>query len=101
MTGLAFHTSRFSIRGSLSEFSDNSCQNTEKSVSPTDSDVQTFLEREENQNTERKTELYVLSGFRNSVVAAENKNDNWEISHRPILAVYLKDFFVGKDQVNN
>ena len=37
--------------------------NTEKSVSLTGSDVQTFLEGKENQNTERKTESYVFSGF--------------------------------------
>ena len=34
-----------------------------KSVSLTDSDVQTFLEGEENQYTKRKTESYVFSGF--------------------------------------
>ena len=34
-----------------------------KSVSLTDSEVQTFLEREENQYTRRKTESYVFSGF--------------------------------------
>ena len=36
-------------------FSDYDCVNTEKPVSLTDSIVQTFLEGEENQNTERKT----------------------------------------------
>ena len=41
-------------------FSDYGYQNTEKSVLLTESDVQTFLEGEENQNTERKTESYNL-----------------------------------------
>ena len=40
---------------------------TEKSVSFTESDVQNFLEWEENQNTERKTESYVFSGFGNDI----------------------------------
>ena len=39
---------------------DYGCQNTEKSVSLTDSDVQTLLIGEENQKTERKTERYVI-----------------------------------------
>ena len=33
------------------------------SVSLTDSEIQTFLEGEENQYTKRKTESYVFSGF--------------------------------------
>ena len=41
--------------------------NTEKSVSLTNSDVQTFLEGKENQYTKRKTEMYVFSGFGNSI----------------------------------
>ena len=44
-------------------FSYSGSCNTEKSVSLTGSDVQTFLEGKENQNTERKTESYVFSGF--------------------------------------
>ena len=39
----------------------------EKSMSLTDSNVQTFLEGEEIQNTMRKTESYVLSGFGNGI----------------------------------
>ena len=31
----------------------------------------------------------------------KTKIDNWKICHRPILAVYLKDFSVGKDQISN
>ena len=63
--------------------------NTKKSVSFTNSDVQSFLEGEENQNTERKTESYVFSGFSR----LKTKIKNWKICHKPILAVYLKDFF--------
>ena len=44
-------------------FSDYGCQITEKSVSLTDSDVQTFLEEEENRYTEIKTESYIFGGF--------------------------------------
>ena len=45
--------SLFSIQDRLSKiFVDYGCQNTEKSVSLTDSDVQTLLVEEENQNTE-------------------------------------------------
>ena len=46
-------------------FSDYSC--TEKFVSLTNSDVQTFLEGEENRITERKSESYVFSGFDNGI----------------------------------
>ena len=48
-------------------FSDYGCSKTEKSVSFTDTDVQTFLEWEENQSTKRKTESYVFSGFGNGI----------------------------------
>ena len=48
-------------------FSDYGCENTEKSVSLTDGDVQTLLAEEENQNTIRKTESYVFSGFGNGI----------------------------------
>ena len=37
------------------------------SISLADSDVQTFLEEEKNQQTERKTESYVFNGFGNDV----------------------------------
>ena len=43
----------------------------EKSVSLTDSDVQTYLEGKENQNTERKTESYVFSSFGNGISTTE------------------------------
>ena len=59
--------SPFSIQGSLWEFSEITAANTEKSVSLTDSDVKTFLEGKENQYSKRKTKMYVLSGFNNSI----------------------------------
>ena len=34
-----------------------------RSISLADNEVQTFLERERNQYTERKTESYIFSGF--------------------------------------
>ena len=54
-------------------FSDYGCQNTEKSVSLTASDIETFLKTEENQNMERKIESFVFSGFDNGILAAENE----------------------------
>ena len=42
-------------------------QKIRKSVSLTDSDVQTFLEGKENQYTKRKTESCVFSGFGNGI----------------------------------
>ena len=38
-----------------------------KSVLLTDSDIQTFLEGEENQYTKGKNEIYIFSGFGNGV----------------------------------
>ena len=38
------------------------------------SDVQKFLEEGENQNTKRRTESYVFSGFGVAILAAENEN---------------------------
>ena len=49
-------------------FSDYGCQNTEKSVSLTASDIETFLKTEENQNMERKIESFVFSGFGNGSI---------------------------------
>ena len=59
--------SPFSIQGSLWEFSEITAANTEKSILLTDSDVKTFLEGKENQYLKRKTEMYVLNGFNNSI----------------------------------
>ena len=51
----------------LSEFPQiMAAKKTEKSVSLTDSNIQTFLEWEENQNVKRKNESYVFSGFGNN-----------------------------------
>ena len=64
--------SSISIQGRLSEFFRIMAAKTlEKSVSLTDSDVQTYLEGEENQNTERKNESYVFSGFGNGLSTTE------------------------------
>ena len=41
--------------------------NTKKSVPLTDSDVQTLLGEEENQNTKRKAETYIFSAFGNGI----------------------------------
>ena len=54
-------------------FSDYGCQNTEKSVSLTASDIETFLKTEENQNMERNIESFVFIGFGNGILAAENE----------------------------
>ena len=55
--------SRFSIQVVCRSFLKSWRLNTKKSVSLTDSEVQTFLEGEENQYTKRKTESCVFSGF--------------------------------------
>ena len=82
--------SPFSIQCRLSEyFRIMSAKKTEIFVSTlTESDVQTFLEREENQNTKWKTENNVFSGFGNGI----SRGCRWKICHRPILAGYLNDF---------
>ena len=62
MSGKAFTI--LNSRSFIGICSDNGCQNTEKSVSLTNSDVQTFLEGKGNQTCkERKTESYEISGF--------------------------------------
>ena len=53
---------------SFVRISDYGCQNTEKSVSLTASDIETFLKTEENQNMERKIESFVFSGFGNGSI---------------------------------
>ena len=56
-----------------------------------DSDVQTFLEREENQNADRKTEKYVFGDFGDGIFSRmRTKIHNWKICHRPILACIRK-----------
>ena len=88
--------SRFQIQGSLSELSRIVAVKTlKKSVSLTDSEVQTFLEGEKTiyQKINRKLSIQWLwcwhfSRLRMKIV-------NWKICHWPILAVYLKDFFLS------
>ena len=41
--------------------------NTEKSISLTDGEVQTFLEEKKNQYTKRKTESYAFNGFNDRI----------------------------------
>ena len=72
-----------------------------KIVSLTDSDVQTLLAEEENQNTIRKTESYVFSDFGNGI------SRRWE--RKSTTGKYVTSCFwlftwkisVGQDQVNN
>ena len=66
----------------------------------TDSDVQTFLEGEGNQNTERKTEHYELYGFGNAFLAAENRQLG-DLPRADFCRVPEKISCVGKDKVNN
>ena len=74
--------------------------NTEKSVSLTNSDVQTFLEGKENQYTKRKTEMYVFSGFGNSISRGwERKSATGKFATGP-FGRYLKDSSFGKDNVD-
>ena len=87
--------SRFSIQDSLSELSRIvAVKSLKKSVSLTDSEVQTYLEGENKQCTKRKTRklsiqwlwCWHFSRLRMKIV-------NWKVCHWPTLAVYLKDFF--------
>ena len=57
----------FSIQGRLSEFLGLWLLKNWKSVLFADTDVQTFLEWEENQSTKRKTKSYAFSGFGNGI----------------------------------
>ena len=59
-------------RSFFGRFSDYGCYNTEGSVSLTDNDVRTLLEGVENQNTKKKTESYVFSGFDGGFFQLEN-----------------------------
>ena len=74
--------------------------NTEKSVSLTNSDVQTFLEGKENQYTKRKTESYVLSGLSNSISCRWERKSATGILPQAHLAVTWKISSVGKDKVD-
>ena len=61
----------------------------------TDSDVQTFLDREENQNTERKTEKkYFVALLMESFSRLRTKIHNWKICHGPFLAMYPRILYI-------
>ena len=75
--------------------------NTKKYQLLEDSEVQTFLEREENQYTKRKTESYVFSGFGVSI----SLDWEWKLTTRRFVTGQFWPFtwktsFVGKDKVN-
>ena len=64
----------FSIQGSLWEFSRIVAANTEKSVSLTDGDVQTFLEGKKNQYTKRKPKVTYSVALITAFLVAESEN---------------------------
>ena len=85
-------------------FSDYFCLKTEIFVSTlTDSDVQTFLEREENQKkTKRKTESYVLSGFGNGISRGwKRKSTTGRFATGRFWSGTWMISSVGKDQFNS
>ena len=67
-------------------FLDYGSLNTQKSVSLTNSDVQTFLEGDENQNTERKIASYVISSFGNGRVP---ERFLWSVSTKSITKNFV------------
>ena len=72
-----------------------------KYVLLTDSEVQTLLEGEENQYTERKTESYVFSGFSVSIsLGWEWKSTTRRFVTGPFLPFTWETSSVGKDKVN-
>ena len=67
--------SRFSIQGSLSELSRIMAARTlKKSISPTDSEVQTFLKGEENKYRKEKPKVTYSVALVMAFLAAENEN---------------------------
>ena len=92
----------FSVQGSFSELPRIMAAKTlKKSVSLTDSDVQTFLEGEENQYTKRKTESYVFSGFG----VGMSRGWEWKLTTGRFTLGRFRPFTwktssVGKDKVN-
>ena len=97
--------SPFSIHGRLSEYFriNYGCYKTEISVlTLTDSEVQTFLEREENQNTKWKTESYVFSGFGNGISRDwERKSTTERFATGQFWPFTWMISSVGKDQFSN
>ena len=89
------------LRGSLSELSQIIAAKTlKKSILLTDSDVQTLLEEEKPTYKKEKLKVTYSVALVMTFLVAENQNDNWKISYRPILAIYLYIFSVSKDKVN-
>ena len=95
--------STFSIRSRLLEFFQIMAAKTlKKSVLLTESDVQTFLEGEENQNTERKTESYVFSDFGNGISRSwERKSTSERFATGRFWPCSWKISSIGKNQANN
>ena len=107
-TSLAFRATRSGwwVNGRAGSFvgicSDYGCLNTEKSVPFIDSNVQTLQEGKENQNTERKTESYVFSGFGKSISRSwERKSTTGSFATGLFWPCTWKISAVGKDQVSN
>ena len=65
----------------------------EKSVSLTNSDVNTFLEGKENQYTKKKPKCKYEVALTTAFLAAESENRQLEDLPQADVAVYLKDFF--------
>ena len=97
--------SPFSIHGRLSEYFriNYGCYKTEISVlTLTDSELQTFLEREENQNTKWKTESYVFSGFGNGISRDwERKSTTERFATGQFWPFTWMISSVGEDQFSN
>ena len=80
----------------LSKLSRITAAKTQKSVSLTDSEVQTFLEGEENQYIKRKTESYLFSGFGGSI----SLGWEWKSTYGRFWPFTWKTSSVSKDKVN-
>ena len=86
--------SRFSAQGSLSELSRIMASKTlKKSVSLTDSEVQTFLEGEKPIYKKKNRKLRIQWLWCWHFSRLRTKIDNWKIRHRPILAVNKWEFW--------
>ena len=91
--------SRFSIQVVCRSFS--RIMAAKKSVSLADNEVQTFLEREENQHTKRKTESFVFSGFGVSIsLVWEWKSTTERFATNRFWPFTWKTSSVGKGKVN-
>ena len=91
----------FLIQGRLSDyFLIMAAKKMKKSVSLTDSDVQTFIEAEENQNTKRKTESYLFV-FHGHSRGSERKSTTERFATGLFWPCTWKISPVGKDQFSN